>query len=284
MNAEERYFWDLTGHLIVREVLSAEELGLANEAIDEHSDRISLNQNVTDDAPALNGTERPTLTGLLQLEEPYCDPFRKMLIHPAVVVRLNEMHGPGFRLDHGPLLIGGVKGTEGLSLHGAGDPHRAHVAYHHQNGRFNVGGVTVTWQLHDCPAGSGGFVCVPGSHKSRFPMPRGVRLCDDDMGVVIQPEMKAGDVLFFMDGAQTHGTLPWRSENPRRSILYKYAARDSVRGGLASQVAAPEIYWDEEIVDGMTDEQLAVMYGPYSNHNGNVPALTVDEGGIVRVE
>jgi len=93
--------------------------------------------------------------------------------------------------------------------------------------------------------------------------------------------MKAGDVLFFMDGAQSHGALPWRNAHPRRSVLYKYAARDSIRSG---RLVEPDIYWPEEIGEGMTDEQRAVMYGPYSNHHGNLPALAVDEDGTVRVE
>ena len=115
-------------------------------------------------------------------------------------------------------------------------------------------------------------------------MPDGVRTCYEDMGVVAQPAMKAGDVLFFMDGAQTHGMHPWRSDRPRRSILFKYAARDSVRSGPAKDLSPPEVWWGEETVDGMTEEQRAVMFGPYSNHYGEVPALSVDEDGTVRVE
>ena len=75
------------------------------------------------------------------------------------------------------------------------------MAYHHQNGQPYCNGVTVTWQLTNCKAGDGGFACVPGSYKARYPMPAGVRTCDDDLGVVLQPELQAGDVLFFMDGA-----------------------------------------------------------------------------------
>ena len=40
------------------------------------------------------------------LTEPWWEPFRKLLVHPQIVGRLNEMSGKGFRLDHGPLLIG----------------------------------------------------------------------------------------------------------------------------------------------------------------------------------
>lgn len=286
MNAKERYLWDLTGYLIARQVLSSGELAAANEAINRYQERMQVGDDNLGarDSHSLRGTGRPTMHGLLQLERPYCEPFRQMLVHPAVVQRLNVMCGTGFRLDHGPLLISGVKGTEGLTMHGAGEPHRAHVAYHHQNGETYCGGVTVSWQLADVNPGDGGFTCVPGSHKSGFPMPPGVRTCDDDMGTVVQPTMRAGDVLFFMDGAQTHGTRPWQSERPRRSVLYKYASRSSIRGGPARDLAPPEIYWGEDLVEGMTPEQRAVMYGPCSNHGGEIPFLAVDADGMVRIE
>ena len=286
MDARERYFWDLTGYVVVKNVLNPDQIAAANEAIDLHRDRIRIaDDNLgARDSHALRGTGRPTMHDLLQLERPYCEPFRRMLVHPAVVLRLNVMCGTGFRLDHGPLLISGVKGTEGLTMHGAGEPHRPHVAYNHQNGQSYCGGVTVSWQLTDVNPGDGGFVCVPGSHKTGYSVPSGVRTCDDDMGTVVQPAMRAGDVLFFMDGAQTHGTRPWQSQRPRRSVLYKYASRSSVRGGPARELAPPEIYWGEDVVADMTDEQRAVMFGPCSNHGGDVPFLAVDENGDVRVE
>ena len=37
MDARERYFWDLTGYLVVRQVLTADEVVEANEAIDGYS-------------------------------------------------------------------------------------------------------------------------------------------------------------------------------------------------------------------------------------------------------
>ena len=60
-------------------------------------------------------------------------------------------------------------------------------------------------------------------------MPAGVRDCDDDGGAVVQPEIRAGDCFFFMDGAQTHGTHPWQNDHERRSVLMKYASRTSIR-------------------------------------------------------
>jgi hypothetical protein len=281
----ERYFWDLNGYLVLRGVLTTEQLTAANSAVEYYSDQIRVGEDNrgSRSSTALKGTGRPTLHGLLHLEHPHCEPFRQMLVHPRVVQCMNLMSGPGWRLDHGPLIIAGVKGTEGLTLHGAGEPHSTSTGYHHQNGSTYCGGITVQWQLTDVNAGDGGFCCVPGSHKSKFPMPVGVRTVDDDMGTVVQPAMKAGDVLFFMDGALTHGTLPWTADRPRRSVLYKLAGRTTARTGPASKLSAPETYWGENIVEGMTEVERAVMYGPYANYGSELPALDVSEDGTVTV-
>lgn len=281
MNARERYFWDLNGHLILRGVLTRSELHAANAAIDAHRDRIRAGEpnRLSRGSTALQGIGRPSMGGkqLLDLERPYCDIFRRMLVHPAVVNRLRVMCGPGFRLDHGPQFIGGVKGTSGHRLHGSGAPHKPNVAYHHQ-GEPYIGAVTVSWQLAEVIKNQGGFACVPGSHKSDFDPPDGVTSCDDHMGAVIQPAAQSGDVVFFMDGAQTHGTFPWRNEHERRSILYKFASRTAVRGG-GVQVARPDIYWDGETVDDTSDAHIEVMWGPGSGVGA--PSLEVDPSGSV---
>ena len=284
MTDQERYLWDLSGYLILRGVLDPAEIDAANAAIDHYAHTIEhgADNRLAKDSHSLRGTGRPTLHGLLRLAPPHCEPFRRMLAHPAVVMRLNAMCSSGFRLDHGPLLIAGVKGTEGFTLHGEGEPFRLSVGYRGRNGTSYCAGVTVQWQLRDVAAGDGGFACVPGSHKSRYPKPDGVRTADDHRGTVVQPAMRAGDVLFFMDGALTHGTLPWRGSGERRSILFKYASRCAVRQWPDPAQAEPESYWDPATVEGMTPEQRAVMYGPNSGRSDLVPALTVDADGTVR--
>ncbi len=284
MDARERYFWDLTGYLVVKGVLSKEEVARANDIVDRYWDRVEVGGSTARKSVAFAGTGRPMLPGILEFPKPDCDPFREMLAHPVLVQYLNVMCGKGFRLDHGPMFIVSNKGTAGHTMHGNGEPHRPHVAYHHQNGKPWVGGVTVAWQLHDCEEGMGGFACVPSSHKAMFPTPKGVHTGDDDMGLIKQPVVEAGDVIFFMDSAQAHGATPWKLDTTRRSILFKYTARTCVRSGLAREVSPPEIYWDREIVEDMTPEQLSVMYGPYSNHQGRVPSLEVGDDGVVRIE
>lgn len=282
----ERYFWDLTGYLIVRAVLTSEEIIAANKAIDSILEQIGTRQKGTGESRFLKGTGARWYRGqsLLNLPNPHCAPFRNLLAHPVVVSRLNWMCGAGFRLDHGPQFNNATKGTEGLRMHGAGEPHREFVAYHHQNGESYCGGVTVTWNLTDCPAGGGGFTCAPGSHKSGFRMPDAVRYSDEPERAIVQPEINAGDVLFFMDGAQTHGTHPWQNDHDRRSILYKYAARTATRGGPSRELCLPEVYWGEEMVADMTPEERAVMFGPASAPGNDEMFLNVDDEGSVFLE
>ena len=99
----------------------------------------------------------------------------------------------------------------------------------------------MTWQLRDVTEADGGFACVPGSHKAYYRLPQGVRSCDGHMGLAKHVEVKAGDVVFFMDGGTTHGALAWKSEISRRGILHKYSSRNFNRSG--GELAHPEKRW-----------------------------------------
>ncbi|MDP6353817.1 MAG: phytanoyl-CoA dioxygenase family protein [Planctomycetota bacterium] len=277
VSEEEKYFFDLRGYLIVRGALSQSDLDECNRAIEHFADRIKPieGRSLARGSKALEADEgRMQLTGMLGWPAPWREPFRRLLVHPVVVSRLNEFCGKRFRLDHGPLMIGAHKGTEGHRLHGAGEPFSPSVAYHQQNGKIICRGITVAWQLHDVNEGDGGFAIVPGSHKSCEPGPEGVRSVEDSMGLVVQPSMKAGDVLFFAETA-THGTLPWKGEKERRSVLYKFASRGAARA--VGRHFTPESRYGEWVYE-MTDAQRAVLYGP-GHHTGGVGGYVLESDG-----
>ena len=274
---EEFYFWDLNGYLVLRGVMNEEWLQAANEAVDRFEDRIKVGEELARGSQALAGTGRPLLDGLLELPEPYCKPFRKMVAHPAVEHRLNWMGASGGRMGGATGFVA-VKGTSGHALHDANEPLNPGRGYIYQNGRSYCEAVTVTWQLRDVTASDGGFACVPGSHKAYYKMPQGIRTCDDDMGLVKHVEMRAGDVLFFGDGGTTHGALAWKSEVSRRGILIKYSSKNFNRSG--GEMVHPENRWGTE-VEGMSDAQLAVMRGPDRDvFQNNVPRLDVVDGEV----
>jgi len=272
---EEMYFFDLRGYVVIPGVLGQAEIEVCNAAIDakmEGARRFEPGR-FSRGAKALSGdSSRVELTGLLGWEPQYREPFRQLLVNPYVVSRLNEFCGNGFRLDHGPLVIGAKQGAEGHRLHGGGSPFDQANWYHQQNGKIYCRGITVAWQLADCGLGDGGFCIVPGSHKTNEPTPSEVRTVDDDMGLVEQVVMKAGDLLFFAETA-THGTLPWKATHDRRSVLYKYASRAAARA-VGKHFTPEERHgaWTQEL----TPEQQAVLYGPGVHHGGRLPILDSD--------
>lgn len=279
---DETYYFDLRGYLIVRGALTSEEVANGNEAIDRHAADISENQSkLAGGSKALAGSAgRLELWGMLGWPEPDRTLFRRMLIHPVVVSRLNALCGPRFRLDHGPLLIGADKGAEGFTLHGGGEPFSHANWYKAQNGRIRCRGITVAWQFTDCGPGDGGFAVVPGSHKSDFAPPSDLRRAENLQDIIVQPEMKAGDVLFFAETA-THGTMPWTADHQRRSVLYKYASRGAARA-VGKRYTPEQRYGDW--VEDLTPEQHSLLYGP-GHHSGDIkrPNLASD-GKTVWVE
>ncbi|MFT5369162.1 MAG: ectoine hydroxylase-related dioxygenase (phytanoyl-CoA dioxygenase family) [Candidatus Latescibacterota bacterium] len=278
IDEKEFYFWELNGYLVLRGVMDSAWLQAANEAVDTFEDKIVVGEELSRGFEALAGTGRPTLGGLLTLPDPYCEPFRQMVSHPVVQHRINWMGGSGARMS-GPTAFCSVQGTSGHSLHDSGEPMYPPMGYQFQNGRSYSEAVTVTWQLRDVAPDMGGFACVPGAHKAKYEMPPGVRACDDHMGLVKQLVMKAGDVLFFADGAMTHGTTAWKNPIPRRGVLIKYSSRSFHRSG--GEMAHPWNRWGDDLVAGMTDAQLAVMRGTDRDaRQVNVPRLEVTDGKV----
>ena len=273
IDEKELYFWDLNGYLVAPGVMDEQWLAQANEAVDKFQDRIEVGSELSGGSVSQAGTGRPLLPGLLDLPAPYNAPFRRMIAHPAVVQRLNWMGGSGYRTG-GATVFCAVFGTSGHSLHDGNEPMSPSRGYYFKNGRSYCETVTVTWQLRDVEPGLGGFACVPGSHKTQYSMPPGIRTCDETMGLVVQPAMKAGDVLFFMDGGCTHGALAWKNSAPRRGVLIKYQSKNSNWGG---GVIDPQERWGD-MVEDMTEAQFAVMRGPERDgRHRTVPRLVVED-------
>ncbi|MCH8295629.1 phytanoyl-CoA dioxygenase family protein [Candidatus Poribacteria bacterium] len=276
IDEKEFYFWDLNGYLVVDGVMDEEWLARANEAVDKFQDRVEVGRELSGGSVSQAGTGRPLLSGLLDLPAPYNAPFRRMIAHPAVVERLNWMGGSGYRTG-GATVFCAAFGTSGHSLHDGNEPMSPSRGYYFKNGRSYCETVTITWQLRDVEPGLGGFACVPGSHKTQYSLPPGVRTCDEPMGLVVQPAMKAGDVLFFMDGGCTHGALAWKNPVTRRGVLIKYQSKNSNWGG---GVIDPQQRWGD-MVEDMTEAQFAVMRGPERDgRHRTVPRLVVQDGQV----
>jgi hypothetical protein len=269
MDATEKYLFDLHGFIVVRGVLSPEEVKAANDAIDAHMPEFKSRtnpelRNTTSGTPfAGDGkTPRMDLGGFLGWDAPHRDPFRKILAHPKLVPYITELCGEGYRLDHQPLIIASDKGAEGFSLHGGSmDPKGNYVpylAYHCMHGRMYNNLLACSVSLVDHPKGSGGFVVVRGSHKANFPIPESLINGEADPGdCLYAPETKAGDVILFSEGT-VHGASAWQMDYQRRLALYRFAP-PTVSYGRAYHPTWPEKYYE-----GATERELAVLQPPFN--------------------
>ena len=236
MSPDEKYLFDLTGFLIVRDVLSEEHLKLANEAID--SMELNPSPEYFGDSVALRGENRSTRLGnsegLMELPHPHCEPFREMLAHPKTIPHLNTILGEGWRLDHGPGLIAMDRGCSGGMLHGNFD----NAPYFYREGKIFTGLCVIEYLLADEGPGDGGISVVAGSHKANLACPAKMLRWEQYQEYVTEINARAGDAVIFSE-ACTHGTLPWNADHQRRAILYKYNTGHMAWGGGGLRGAAP---------------------------------------------
>ncbi|MCY3744381.1 MAG: phytanoyl-CoA dioxygenase family protein [Candidatus Poribacteria bacterium] len=232
MTGEEKFQVDLEGYLVIKNVLTDDEVAEMNDIID-------------------NGDRQgpPSLWG---------EPFKRLIDHPTILPYLIDLLGPHVRLDHDYSLFM-QKGQGRGGLHGGEDGGRAggHVGdhwYKYRDGHMRNGLSVMTYNLADAPAGAGGFACIPASHKSNFApeIPSEVRRFERPAHYVVQPPVEAGDVLFFTE-ALIHGTMPWTADHERRSLLYKYSPGHS---------AWSSNYYDISKYEGLTEQQQRMLMPP----------------------
>ena len=241
MTEAERFRFDLQGYLVRRRALTPGEVAALNAAIDG----FGL-------PPAGGDIGSQRFSDFL----PVARRFRDLMDHPAVLGIVRETCGPDVRLDHAYGIVMSP-GTSGLGLHGGGTPFDPAQHYRSDSGRIRTGLVAAQWALVDHPPGGGGFVCVPGSHKSGFPLPASF-----DADLVIEVPLAAGDVVVFTE-ALTHGTAPWRRAEERRTLLYKYSPGHS---------AYSHAQWPDDLVAACTDRQRLLLQPPsVGGHRPVVP-------------
>jgi len=182
MTPEEKFMFDLEGYLVIKNVLSAEELKTLNAAVD----RVYLRDYDDEDADSKGGNARGVRgsNGRVSNWDISC---QNLIDHPNTLPYLMAILGPRFRLDH-DYGIFMIKGGKRGSLHG-GAPDRIHHYYRYRDGEMQCGISVLVYCLADADAGAGGFCCIPGSHKTNFRMdiPKEVRRLERVPQYVVQP-------------------------------------------------------------------------------------------------
>lgn len=271
MSEAERYLFDLNGFIIIRNVLTPEEVAAANAVIDKHQAEMierkedALRNAVKGTKMYGDGTGRKDLGGVLEWGED-SKIFKSILAHPRLLPLFHGILGKGYRMDHLPFLIAQDKGAEGFALHGgtvdcSTGMYNPELAYTCHNGFIRSALLACSVVLTDHDPGFGGFCVVPGSHKSNFKMPEGMVDGEAYSEYIQQPATKAGDVVLFSEGT-VHGALPWTQDTQRRVCLYRFSPATNVYG---RSYFTENGKWPEKMYEGLTDAQRAVLEPPYAN-------------------
>lgn len=273
MTDDERYLFDLNGFLIVRGVLSPEEVDEANAVIDRHADDM-IERSDASLRNAKKGTQLygsgPGRKDLGQVLEwgPDSKVFKSILAHPRLVPLFHGILGKGYRMDHLPFVLAQDEGAEGFQLHGGtidcnSGEYNPHLAYSYVHGTMRSALLGCNVMLTDHNAGDGGFCVVPGSHKSNVKMPKGMVDGEKYAEYIIQPTTKAGDVVLFSEGT-VHGAMAWTpKDRQRRACLYRFAPATNSYG--RSYFGHPGGGWPDKIYEDLNDAQKAVLEAPYAN-------------------
>ncbi len=241
MTKEEKFRFDLQGFLVVKNVLSADEVGALNKLADE------VWPAGEEDGNGNRRTSRVSMWG---------PETQALFDHPNALPYMIELLGPTFRVDH-DYSIFMKKGARRGRLHG-GPTLQAGVPgdhwYKYRDGVMRNGLTVFTYNLAPARKGDGGFACIPGTHKSNFiaDIPNDVRNFERPAHYVHQPEAEAGDMIIFTE-ALVHGTMPWEGEHERRSLLYKFSPGHS---------AWSQYYYNPDDYPNLTDQQRRIMEPP----------------------
>ena len=241
ISPEEKFRFDLEGFLVVKNALTPEEVAEMNRIADGI---YAEDYNEKRSRPRLRVSQ-------------WGHPFQALIDHPVALLYLVEFLGPKFRIDH-DYNIFMIKGSRHGRIHG-GPAQETGIEGDHwyqcHKGVIRNGLTVFTYCLTPAGPGDGGFICVPGSHKSNFVMdiPEEVRLQERDADYVVQPVTEAGDLIIFTE-ALVHGTRAWTADHERRALLYKYSPGHS---SWSRTYYRPEDYPDA------TEQQLRIMEAPF---------------------
>ena len=226
MTPKQRYLFDVTGYLHLKNVITGDALAEASEAVDRY---ITTSPN---ELPP--GFEQ---RGLHQHGFAFDKSLECLTMHAALWPIIKELTDNQPRFGRGSLKqdkhdlwkAGENAHVNPGGLHCARDDYGWYsTRYEASNGRIYCDNFVCFPYFTDVYPGDGGLIVIPGSHKSEFDRPKqlltldeadGVDPIDDPVFVNITP--KAGDIVIISE-LLTHGVLRMETEGSGSAVFSFY--------------------------------------------------------------
>lgn len=220
MTPKQRYLFDLTGYIHLKNVLNDEELQKAQDAVER------CVQTPPDKLPP----------GISYGGGGYSNGFsfdkslEALTLHPKTLPIIKELTSNKPRFNRGSLVAKAPEHDQTIGkLHCAREDCGWQTRrYAVKNGQIHNNDFIVFFYFTDVYPGDGGLVVLPGSHKAGFERPEGIFFPDpENPSEELHPALvnvtpRAGDAI-VMSELLTHGVLIWQPEERyRRFLILRY--------------------------------------------------------------
>ena len=222
LTEEEKWHYDLFGYLLLRQVVSPTEV---ERMLEVANSWFADSKN----APEPVNVTQDEYSGVLNNIQYGDRIFERLSLNEKVLRVVMGLMWNRPRLFNGALVMQKqrpISGDEKERFHrdtsGFEFPdgfHNPHNDYQAGNGQIYSNFVNTAITLVDVPEDNG-FMCIPGTHKSRIEFPTTVGI-DNEWAPAITFELKAGDCLIFSPRLM-HGTKFWKVDYPRRVVFNRY--------------------------------------------------------------
>ena len=232
MNAKQKYFFDLTGYLHLKNVLTTDELSNAQAAINRllkmSSDK--LQPGIGRD----NGNGDTSFSNGFSADKS----LESLTWHPVTRPIISELTGGKPRFNRGSLIVNQHHNQRMTRLHCAREDCGWQTRrYGVKDGRIHCNDFICFFYFTDVNPDDGGVIVLPGSHKSEFERPQisythtepdGIFFQDpEDPNQRLHPALvnvtpKAGDVVILSE-LLVHGVQIWKpTDRDRRFLILRY--------------------------------------------------------------
>jgi ectoine hydroxylase-related dioxygenase (phytanoyl-CoA dioxygenase family) len=216
MTPEQRYWFDLTGYLHLKQVLQGDEFLRVQEAVDRY---LKAPPETLPDGYRIRDKEYHHAIG-------FDRSLDALAVHPATWPIIREFTNGRPQMS-GSGVVCNERGEGALPLHCARDDFGFDATrYEFRDGHILCNDFVVFFYLSEVRPGDGGLLLVPGSHKSALSRPpemfHGGEIDNDIPPGVVNITPDAGDVVIFSE-LTTHGVIAWRPQDRRRRMVnYRY--------------------------------------------------------------
>ena len=225
MTPLQRYLFDTTGYLHIKNALTSDELANAQDAVSRYIDASA------DKIPFGPGDFLPFLVFDKALEN--------LVLHPAVWPIITELTGGKSRMlpsshlkitthNDAPLRLHSLREPVAGKLGTRPEPYWQGGHTYFYEGKIQCDYFNLFWYFTDVLPGDGGLVLVPGSHRSlltrspevsRSLFNNGEFFSDGCLTQgVVNVTPRAGDVV-IVNEELTHGTMKWNPTDRNRIVF-----------------------------------------------------------------